>query len=172
MAFTFCDRISDTTALMSNTDEDDENIDGNTLDKCIDAMPALMAWKFAIILALGNAADAIEILCIGFIMNELDSTTEEKEFLSAAVFMGMLVGGLICGIWSDKIGRKPCLIISLALNALAGIASTFAPTVPVLIVCRIFGGLGIGGSVPSVFTLGAELFPAAHRGRLLSVIAT
>jgi MFS family permease len=164
----------ETIPLMSSVDDED-NEDGSCdgiLEKCIDSIPVETAWKLAIILALGNAADAIEILCIGFIMNELNTSTEEKEFLSAAVFLGMLVGGLLCGILSDKLGRKPCLMISLSLNAIAGIASALAPSVEVLIACRICGGLGIGGSVPSVFTLGAEIFPTAQRGRLLSVVAS
>lgn len=128
---------------------------------------------YAIILALGNAADAVEIMCIGYIMNEIDDiTTSQKEFLSAAVFLGMLFGGLLCGLLSDKIGRKPCLQYSLLINTIASIASAFAPSITWLIFCRVIGGIGIGGSVPSVFTLGAELFPSKIRGKLLSVIAS
>jgi hypothetical protein len=34
---------------------------------------------FALSLAAGNAADAVEIMCIGYIMNEIDGiTTQEK----------------------------------------------------------------------------------------------
>jgi MFS family permease len=83
----------------------------------------------------------------------------------------MLFGGLICGVLSDRIGRKPCLQYSLFMNLIASVASAFAPSVPWLIFCRVIGGIGIGGSVPSVFTLGAELFPSKIRGKLLSVIA-
>lgn len=94
------------------------------------------------------------------------------ELLSAAVFIGMLFGGLLCGILSDRIGRKPCLLYSLALNTVAGLASAFTPNIAWLIVCRVVAGIGIGGSVPSVFTLGAELFPSRIRGKLLSVVAS
>lgn len=93
------------------------------------------------------------------------------EFLSAAVFIGMLFGGLMCGLLSDRIGRRPCLQYSLLLNAVAGLASAAAPDIDWLITFRVIGGIGIGGSVPSVFTLGAELFPAEIRGKLLSVVA-
>jgi MFS transporter, VNT family, synaptic vesicle glycoprotein 2 len=87
------------------------------------------------------------------------------------VFIGMLFGGLLCGVLSDRIGRKPCLQYSLFINAVASLASAFAPSIPLLILCRVVGGIGIGGSVPSVFTLGAELFPSPIRGKLLSIIA-
>ena len=83
----------------------------------------------------------------------------------------MLFGGLLCGHLSDHIGRKPCLQYSLAVNAVAGLASAAAPDINWLIVFRVIGGIGIGGSVPSVFTLGAEILPAPIRGKMLSVIA-
>lgn len=84
----------------------------------------------------------------------------------------MLFGGLLCGILSDSIGRKPCLLYSLTLNTIAGLASAFTPNIAWLIVCRVMAGIGIGGSVPSVFTLGAEVFPSHIRGKLLSIIAS
>ena len=96
----------------------------------------------------------------------------ETEFLSAAVYFGMFFGGIFCGLLSDRFGRKPCLLYSLALNAIAGVASAFVPNVKMLIVCRVIGGIGIGGSVPAVFSLGAELFPPSVRGKLLSLVAS
>lgn len=94
------------------------------------------------------------------------------EFLSAAVFIGMLVGGLVCGYASDIFGRRLCLIISLLINMLAGLACSLAPSIDILIFFRVIGGLGIGGSVPVVFSLGAEIFPYLYRGVLLSLIAS
>jgi MFS family permease len=41
-----------------------------------------------------------------------------------------------------------------------------------LIAFRVLGGLGIGGSVPIVFSLGAEVFPSPRRGYFLSIIAS
>ena len=112
-------------------------------------------------LALGNAADAVEILCAGFLLTEMgDSiTTWDKEFLSASVFMGMLVGGVVAGYLSDAFGRKKVLMWSFALNVTAGFASALSPGINTLIFFRVVGGVGIGGSVPIVFSLGAELFP-------------
>lgn len=133
-------------------------------------------WQVALltfVLSMGNAADAIEIMCIGFIMTEIpDVSSQEKEYLSAAVFLGMFFGGIICGFLSDYIGRKPCLLYSLGLNTIAGFASAASPSINWLIVFRVIGGFGIGGSVPAVFSMGAEMFPSAIRGKLLSVVAS
>jgi hypothetical protein len=42
------------------------------------------SYVFALSLAVGNAADAVEIMCIGYIMNEIDGiTTQEKGPLSS-----------------------------------------------------------------------------------------
>jgi len=143
------------------------------LDNLINNASETQVWLLTLVLAMGNAADAIEINCIGFIMTEIpDITTKDKEYLSAAVFLGMFFGGIVCGFLSDSIGRKPCLLYSLGLNAMAGYASSLTPNVSLLIFCRVIGGIGIGGSVPAVFSLGAEMFPSLIRGKLLSVVAS
>ena len=158
-----------------------ENIDKtgsstSILDLCINHAKPRTILIMTLCLAMGNAADAVEIMCVGFIMTEMQKTdnisTFDKEFLSAAVFMGMLFGGVVCGYLSDMYGRRVCLLASLLLNASAGLASAVAPNVNVLIFCRVIAGIGIGGSVPSVFSLGAEIFPAVNRGKYLSIIAS
>lgn len=157
-------------------EKDKERNWNQIIDASINNANIVTVWIMAICLAMGNAADAVEITCVGFIMTEMQMSghisTSDKEFLSSAVFLGMLFGGMICGYLSDILGRKYCLLISLFLNAAAGFASALSPNIDVLIFCRVVGGIGIGGSVPAVFSLGAEIFPAANRGKFLSVIAS
>lgn len=87
------------------------------------------------------------------------------------MFIGMLAGGIVCGLFGDRIGRKPCLLLSLGLDATFGIASAFAPTWQWLVVFRVIAGFGVGGSVPSVFTLYAEYLPVHRRGSMLTIVA-
>ena len=127
----------------------------------------------SIALGFGDMADAAEIVCLGFILAEMedDLTTEEKSFLSSAVFMGMLCGGLIWGSISDSIGRRKALLLALGINTIAGLLSAASPDINWLIFFRVIAGLGIGGSVPCLFTLGKEIFPRKRSGQLLSVVA-
>jgi len=143
------------------------------IDNCINNLKEGKCLDMAVCLAMGNVADAVEIICVGFIMSEIsDATSLDKELLSSAVFMGMLVGGVAGGYLSDIIGRKRCLLYSLAINAIFGLLSAAAPDINYLIGCRVIGGIGIGASVPIVFSLGAEVFPSDSRGRYISLIAS
>lgn len=38
--------------------------------------------------------------------------------------------------------------------------------------CRIIAGIGVGGSIPSVFTLYMEYLPVKGRGGMISIVAT
>jgi MFS transporter, VNT family, synaptic vesicle glycoprotein 2 len=130
-------------------------------------------------LAMANACDAAEILSVGYIMTVYRSTetgevlsTLEKELLSAAVFVGMLIGGVIAGLTADSLGRRPTLLASLSINLTFALLSAAAPSAGWLVAARVLAGLGVGGSIPCVFTYGAELYPVAVRGKSLSLIAS
>jgi VNT family MFS transporter (synaptic vesicle glycoprotein 2) len=143
-------------------------------------------------LGLANAADAVELLCLSFILPVLDGssaadrcgggdsvdpgskdgyTKSAKAVLSAAIFVGMLVGGLVFGAASDKWGRRRVLSIALGINAVFGLLSAATSSYATLLVCRVVAGFGVGGSIPGVFSMAAEVLPAKNRGFWLSTVA-
>ena len=93
-----------------------------------------------------NASDAIEILCISFVLPsatcDLDLTSGDKGWLSATTFIGMLIGGYIWGSIGDTIGRKKTLMIAMYVNALFGILSSLSQTKGFFFAFRFFSGLG------------------------------
>ena len=93
------------------------------------------------------------------------------EFLTASVFFGMLCGALVSGIFSDRLGRKPTLLGSLIVNGISGLVASVSPGPKLLIAMRIISGIGVGGAIPSVFTLIAELVPAASRGFYITLVS-
>ena len=128
-------------------------------------------------LALGvaNSSDASEILCISYIMGDevfqdtmLDSSggSSSSGLLAGAVFLGMLLGGLTVGTMGDRMGRKPMLLLGLICNSISGVLSAFAQNVYILSLLRLLAGVGIGATVPPLFTLATELAPpSAQIGR-------
>lgn len=48
------------------------------MDRCLDNPRGNVLNLFTFCLAMGNAADAVEILCTGFIMTELNASSADK----------------------------------------------------------------------------------------------
>ena len=132
-----------------------------------------------LMLAFSNAVDAIEVLAIGFILpvytdsdHPSGLSSDEKGLLTASIYMGMLIGALVGGRLSDSLSRKGTLICSILLSGTMGLLSAFAPSFNWLFVMRTITGVGVGCSVPCLFTWGAELFPTQKRGIYLSYVAS
>jgi MFS family permease len=133
-------------------------------------------------MGLANASDATEILCLSYLLSNatfqssmLDNDLAVRgSILAASVFGGMLLGGLIFGDLGDVHGRKPILLLGLRLNAVAGFLSALAPPNSVLFmsVLRFIAGVGIGATVPPLFTLATELSPPSLRGRVVTCVAS
>lgn len=136
-------------------------------------------WLTMLALGVSNSSDASEILCISYILS--DETFEDRileheswrgGLLASAVFLGMLLGGLLVGTLGDFAGRRPILMLGLMCNAFAGFLSALAPNVWILSFLRCIAGIGIGTTVPPLFTLVAELAPPSQRGLFVTFCAS
>lgn len=99
------------------------------------------------------------------------SVADETAQLTLSTFMiGFAIAQLVVGYLSDVFGRRRTIALGLALFTLAGIACTVAPTIEVLIACRILQGMG-GSAAPVVArAMVRDTQPAAQAARLLSTM--
>ncbi|NUT77935.1 MFS transporter [Pseudomonas sp. C1C7] len=87
-----------------------------------------------------------------------------------AGIVGMVLGAMILGLMGDKFGRRPTIIGSVALFAVASLATAFAQTTDQILVLRFIAGLGMGGATPVVLSLAAEYGSARHRGTIMTTV--
>ena len=143
-----------------------------------------------IILSLGlaNASDASEILCLSYLLSDLNFQDDilksgdinnnasgghfESGLIAASVFIGMLSGGLVVGAVADSLGRRPTLLFGLVLNAVAGMLSALSTSAYNLAAIRLIAGVGIGASIPPLFSLVSELSPPSRRGLCVNIVAS
>lgn len=80
-------------------------------------------------------------------------------------------GGYAWGAFADAYGRRRCLMVSLAVNSIFGVFSAFARSFFSLLVFRFLSGLGVGGSIPVIFTYFCEFLPSDKRGSYMVILA-
>ncbi|XP_054724948.1 synaptic vesicle glycoprotein 2B-like [Uloborus diversus] len=128
------------------------------------------------VLGLGLAADSIEVFVIAYVLpsaeKELCMDDYRKGWLAAISFFGMMIGGLVWGTLGDKLGRRRTLVSALTTNAVFAVATAFMPTYGLFMLTRLCSGIGVGGSLPIVFTYYSEFLVKRYRGRHLSWLLT
>eukprot|EP00122_Pirum_gemmata_P005604 Pgem_evm1s5110 len=132
--------------------------------------------RFLTILAgIIDAGDAVEVMSMSFVLDpaseEFHASSSEKAWLSAVVFAGMLIGGYLWGALADTYGRKACLLWSLMLNIVFGFGGALVPSMAWLIAFRFMSGVGVGGSMPVIFSYICEILPQHNRGKYLVIVA-
>jgi putative MFS transporter len=91
--------------------------------------------------------------------------------ITSAGFAGMFVGALAGGRFADLAGRRRALVISILIYTVASLCTASAWDTTSMLVCRFVTGIGLAMTVVAN-TYVSEVFPAAARGRYLSVILT
>src|SRR5919199_303383 len=82
------------------------------------------------------------------------------------------VASLVAGAASDRLGRRPLLVAGLLALFISGVAVAWSGTYVWVAVWRMFGGLGGGAFMGTVFATVSDHFPAAERGRSLGWVVT
>lgn len=83
--------------------------------------------------------------------------------IGAAPMGGYIIGGIIFGALSDKLGRKPTFLISNFILLSAGIGCALAPNYWSFAICRLIVGATIAGVEASCFVMGMELVGPSKR---------
>jgi len=95
------------------------------------------------------------VAAAGIIPDYAPSPQQLGSFFSAST-MGLFVGALVGGWWSDFVGRKQVLIVSIAVFGLFSLLSALAWDMPSLTWARFLTGLGLGGALPNLLALVSE----------------
>ncbi|XP_072020579.1 synaptic vesicle glycoprotein 2C-like isoform X2 [Amphiura filiformis] len=153
------------------------NEDNGNYDEAVEAAGiGKFTWLLAFVCGWANASDSVEIVSVSFLLpaaeQDLNLSSTDKGVLNSIIFVGMLVGSLLWGSLADIQGRRKVLIYSLSVNALFGLLSSFAQEFWLFLILRFFSGVGVGGSVPAIFSYFGEFQMRQRRGMMISIVAT
>lgn len=131
-------------------------------------------WLISSVAAMGGLLFGWDWVVIGgakpFFQRYFELTSEAQiGWANSCALIGCLVGSLVAGALSDRLGRKRLLILSALLFAVTSIGNGLAHNFSVFIAWRMLGGVAIGlaSSLSPMYI--SEVAPAQMRGKLVSV---
>lgn len=143
----------------------------------LDEAPLSRTQILAILLCLLlNALDGFDVLAISFaspgIAAEWGIGRAALGLVLSMELIGMAVGSVLLGSYADRAGRRPAILLCLAIMAAGMLAATFARNLQMLAVFRLFTGLGIGGMLACTNAMVAELANARTRSLAVGLMAS
>ncbi len=125
-------------------------------------------WTVVVGLGVSWILDGLEIQLVsanGY-QQQLGMDSFEVGLTGSIYLVGQVVGALVFGRLSDRLGRRRFFILTLALylvaSAIGGLA--FAPWF--LWIFRFLAGMGIGGEYTAINSAIDEIIPSRFRGRI------
>jgi MFS family permease len=131
-------------------------------------------FHWTIVVGLGAAwiLDGLEIQIVSAIGSTLQErgtlglTSGQVGLLGSVYLFGEVVGALVFGRLTDRLGRKRLFILTLALYLVASGIAAFSFSFWFLLIFRFAAGLGIGGEYTAINSAIDELIPSHYRGRV------
>lgn len=121
--------------------------------------------------AVGPFATDMYLASFTEIARDLGAPASSVQLTLTAFLIGMGTGQLLLGPLSDQCGRRPVLIISLAVFAAASIAMVFSPNIAVFVALRAVQGISGSAGVVVSRAIAVDLSKGAAAIRAISLIA-
>lgn len=116
--------------------------------------------------ALGPVSIDLYLPAFPALQADLGASDGMVQLTLAGMTLGLALGQLSVGAWSDRIGRRTPLLISTALHLLATLGCALAPSIATLAALRFVQGLGAAGSAVLVLAIIRDI----SSGRALVVL--
>ena len=150
---------------------------GETMDN---ARMGPMHWRVLALVASGYFCDVIDFTIFGALVPDLIKsgfvTQQQVPWIGSTTLLGLFVGTLAQGEFTDRFGRKAVYQFNLLLFGAATIIAAlppipsigFDPGLTWLLVFRFLAGVGLGAEQPLCFSYTAEYAPKNIRGRTIA----
>jgi len=100
-----------------------------------------------------------------------DGLNNISAYINAIFIIGAAFGGFICGVISDRAGRKTGVIVSIAAYGLFTFLTGFMNSWWAVVICRFFSGFGLGGVLVTTTTLMMEEWPKKTRAIFIGILS-
>jgi DHA2 family multidrug resistance protein len=145
----------------------------STLDQANAERPAINPWIIALAVTLATFMEVLDTsianVALPHIAGSLSAGQDESTWVLTSYLVSNAIVLPLSGWLSSIVGRKNFYMGCVALFTVSSFLCGLAPSLPILIICRILQGAGGGGLQPSEQAILADTFAPAKRGMAFAV---
>ena len=135
--------------------------------------PRINPWVVAMTVTLATFMEVLDSsianVALPHIAGGLGATQDEATWVLTAYLVANAIVLPAGAYMTTFIGRKKFYMICVALFGISSAMCGLAPTLPLLVFCRVLQGIGGGGLAPSEQAILADTFPPEKRGQAFAM---
>lgn len=135
------------------------------------ALSASVLGTIMLITAIAPLATDMYVPAFPLVGRDLGASATQVQLTLTTFFVGMALGQLIGGPFSDRVGRRRPLLAALAALVAASVVCAFSPTVSVMMAARLVQGFAGGWAMVIARSMVVDLTDGARMVRAMNVVA-
>ena len=129
----------------------------------------LVLATLILVAAVANLNLAVANVALPDIGQAFDAGQTTLNLVAVGYSLGLAASVLYLGALGDRYGRKLMLILGMGLSIPASLLAGLAPSIEVLFVARLLGGVAAGMAFPTTLALITALWSGAARTRAIAL---
>src|SRR5437868_14679909 len=130
-------------------------------------------WLIAAVVSMATFMEVLDTsvanVSLQHIAGNLAASQDESTWVLTSYLVSNAIVLPISGWLASVMGRKRFYMTCVAVFTISSFLCGIAPTLGILLACRVLQGIGGGGLAPSEQAILADSFPASQRGMAFAV---
>ena len=130
-------------------------------------------WLIAVIVSIATFMEVLDTtianVALRHIAGSLAASEDESTYILTSYLVSNAIVLTISGWLANVVGRKRYYMFSVALFTVSSVMCAFSTSLWMMIVCRVFQGIGGGGLAPVEQSIFADTFPPKQRAIAFSL---
>ncbi len=135
--------------------------------------PRVNPWLIAMTVALAAFMEVLDTsianVALPHIAGDMGASTDEGTWVLTSYLVSNAIVLPLGGWASNLIGRKNFFLLCITIFTIASFLCGIAPTLPLLLLCRVLQGAGGGGLQPMAQAIMADSFDERQRGQAFAL---
>lgn len=133
-------------------------------------LPAI--WIIVLIVGLPQFSETVYTPSLPEIASDLQASPSSVEHTLTIFLFGLALGTVFWGTLSDRIGRKPCVLLGIAIFIVGCIGCYLSRSVEMLLISRFIQSFGCSIGTVLGQTISRDAFSGPNLGKVFSTIGT